>query len=488
MKGIKPHLILCWLALLFTSVTFAGYDEALAAYKEKNYALSLSLVTPLVNEGDADAQTLLGDMYFFGNGVELNYDKAFRLYAKAANQGEVTAEFNLGWCYEYGLGTKKDWQRAKELYERAAYKLSANAAYRLGRIHQFGLGDTQKSIGMAKAFYEIAAKQGYKDALYIYAKIAEKDLEKVALTDDETVTAEKKQNSYKEVAMYYREAVLLGDKDAPNELGRMYERGRGAAQNLQKAHDLYLLAIEKGDNWGYANLGYLYSYGGGVDKNRQLARSLYKKSGIRDKSEDGLPHFFSGVKLSDVSDDFDLPARLTSDCLVGDETLFGISLRCGTQSEFVESLMQKGASLIETKKHDEHVELQFDVSSFVADAEKLTLYFDHKERFIVGEYQFKVGTDVEALRKRVVRKHGSVHSTEGDIDYWRKEDGTNIALGVPQDSQNNQLAYVTALSERIMFLEYRATAKEMKKRARQQRIDAVAENEIRVKEEALDAF
>ena len=52
-------------------------------------------------------QTLLGEMYFYGNGVKKSYEKAFEWYHKAADQGEKHAQTMLGVMNYYGHGIEK---------------------------------------------------------------------------------------------------------------------------------------------------------------------------------------------------------------------------------------------------------------------------------------------------------------------------------------------------------------------------------------------
>ncbi len=61
-------------------------------------------------QGDAKAQTELGDMYDWGEGqgVTKDYAKAAHWYRKAAGQGNATAQNNLGVMYGNGQGVLKD--------------------------------------------------------------------------------------------------------------------------------------------------------------------------------------------------------------------------------------------------------------------------------------------------------------------------------------------------------------------------------------------
>jgi tetratricopeptide (TPR) repeat protein len=66
-----------------------------------------------------DALNNLGDLYYYGLGVEQNYETARRYYERAAEQNNRNALTNLGRLYENGLGVEQDIERARGYFERA---------------------------------------------------------------------------------------------------------------------------------------------------------------------------------------------------------------------------------------------------------------------------------------------------------------------------------------------------------------------------------
>ena len=77
---------------------------AAGAYERKDLALALSLWKPLAAQGNAEAQTLLGAMYWQGEGVERDHKEAARLYLLAAQQGYARAQYDIGFMYGFGEG------------------------------------------------------------------------------------------------------------------------------------------------------------------------------------------------------------------------------------------------------------------------------------------------------------------------------------------------------------------------------------------------
>lgn len=85
-------------------------------------------------QGDVDAQKRLGEIYYFGRGVETDYKKAFEYFRLAAGQGEITSLYRLGRCYELGLGVPRNRTRALEIYREADQKGSEEARDALERL------------------------------------------------------------------------------------------------------------------------------------------------------------------------------------------------------------------------------------------------------------------------------------------------------------------------------------------------------------------
>ena len=50
----------------------------------------------MAEQGDANAQYNLGNMYIYGNGVPENDTEAVKWYRLAAEQGQANAQYNLG--------------------------------------------------------------------------------------------------------------------------------------------------------------------------------------------------------------------------------------------------------------------------------------------------------------------------------------------------------------------------------------------------------
>ena len=89
------------------------------AYDRANYKTALKIWLPAAEQGDAEAQLAVGEIFEKGLGTEPNYEAAVLWYQKAAAQGNKSAQFNLGTMYEQGLGVEKDKLQALNLYRDA---------------------------------------------------------------------------------------------------------------------------------------------------------------------------------------------------------------------------------------------------------------------------------------------------------------------------------------------------------------------------------
>ncbi len=90
------------------------------SFDRSNYATALKIWLPLAKEGDAEAQTYVGEIYEKGLGIEADYKIAAEWYKRAAEQGHSRAQINLGYLFEGGLGVKRDLTTAMNWYRRAS--------------------------------------------------------------------------------------------------------------------------------------------------------------------------------------------------------------------------------------------------------------------------------------------------------------------------------------------------------------------------------
>ena len=127
-------------------------------------------------QGYAEAQFKLGQMYYVGSGVEEDDEKAVFWYREAAEQGYAEAQYELGQMYYSGRGVEEDDEKAVFWYRKAAEQGYAEAQVRLGDMYRFGWGvekDDKKAV-----FWYRKVKLGL---MYSSGSGIEKDGEKAVL-------------------------------------------------------------------------------------------------------------------------------------------------------------------------------------------------------------------------------------------------------------------------------------------------------------------
>jgi TPR repeat protein len=135
---------------LASNMAMADVDKSLAAYKKQDYATALKEFEHAAQQGYAQAQFFLGDMYEYGRGVIQNEGTAVEWYQKAAEQGHAQAQYYLGNMYADGRGVAKNISTAYFWWLIA----SANAN-----------GVAKKGIEMAEKELSPEQKQQVQDAV-----------------------------------------------------------------------------------------------------------------------------------------------------------------------------------------------------------------------------------------------------------------------------------------------------------------------------------
>ena len=113
----------------------------------------------LAQQGDAEAQYLLGYMYDEGSGTKENNAEAVKWYLKAANSGVAGAQYNLALMYENGEGIGKDIKNAIAWYTKSAIQGNAYAQYSLAYAYEAGEG-VEKDIVESFKWYKESAIGG----------------------------------------------------------------------------------------------------------------------------------------------------------------------------------------------------------------------------------------------------------------------------------------------------------------------------------------
>jgi TPR repeat protein len=218
--------------------------------EQKSYAEAARWYLKAAQKGHVGAQYNLGDMYYYGDGVQQSYAEAFYWFEKAAYQGDADALYNLGIMYDNGYGVRKSFSEAARWYLKAAKKGHVGAQYNLGDMYFYGEGVQQSN---SDSFYwtEKAAYQGFAKGqtalglMYFYG---------------EGVT-----RSYSKAFYWNEKAADQGLAQAQYNLGHMYDYGYGVKHSVSDAVYWYRKAARQGHKLAEDNL-------------RELITALVQKS------------------------------------------------------------------------------------------------------------------------------------------------------------------------------------------------------------------
>lgn len=244
-------------------------------------------------QGHAESQYSLGFMYGNEDGVKLDKPLAVAWCRKAAQQGHAGAQCYLGDMCFYGEGVIQDIDQALIWYQKSAEQGDAEAQCALGYVYAGGRG-VPLDLKQAVEWYTKAAEQENIDAQYQLGFIFAND---VGAGKDITramqwwrragdhgnanaqyglgviyYTGEDTQESKFLAAQQFQKAAEQGHAEAQNMLGVLYDDGEGVRQDKHRAFDLFLKAAEQGNDLAQCNLANKYYSGDGVaiDKSRAL--------------------------------------------------------------------------------------------------------------------------------------------------------------------------------------------------------------------------
>lgn len=214
-------------------------------------------------EDDEEAQTILGNSYVDGEGVEQNYSLGIKMYQRAIKHNYANAFNALGLCYSSGLGVVKDLQKEFRLKLK-----SAELGYPMGMNNvaiNYLLG-----IGVDKDV------QKYKEWCLRAAKCGNISAQRTLAVDYYCGEVEKK--SIDKCCKWLNKAIKGGSNQGLALLGILYENGEIVDEEGQKkAVQYYKKAAIYGYVSGYSSLANCYYHGIGTEENDIEAERWYLK-------------------------------------------------------------------------------------------------------------------------------------------------------------------------------------------------------------------
>lgn len=204
-------------------------------------------------QGHARAQIMLGNLYQDGEGVPENHKEATKWYRKAAEQGNTEAQRIMGLQYGVGFGVQENEAESVLWYHKAAIKGDISAQIALG-VHYNDKHDTVNSL----KWFRKAADQGDSIAQFRMGLLyAEAHYAKGELVPPDDV----------EAAKWFRKAAEQGIDQAIVEMGLRYDQGLGVPEDDVEAKKWFRKIAKEVESPYIYDMGISYATGRGAPKN-----------------------------------------------------------------------------------------------------------------------------------------------------------------------------------------------------------------------------
>ena len=234
--------------------------------------------------GDAEAQSIVGEMCWRGFGTGKDPSAAVEWWRKAADQGhgaaklelrrrraekgDVDEQFALGTEMLHGTDETVDRTEGLRWLRRAAAGGHVEAMSGLGTLlltRPRGMLDSEEGARLLLAAARAGDDRAVLEIGRLYSKI-------------KTHVPESDVGGY-EAIRWLRKAAELGQGEALYQMGRLYLRGRAVPQDPRQAYAWMLKAADAGHHDAQYTLSCMYQFGHGVRKEEDEARKWLELAG-----------------------------------------------------------------------------------------------------------------------------------------------------------------------------------------------------------------
>jgi uncharacterized protein len=133
-------------------------EDGTEAFRQSDYPRALIRLQPLADQGNAQAENLIGQMCLYGLGRPKDLPAGLEWERKAAGQGLVEAQNQLGAAYRDGLGVKQDYSEAMKWFLKAANQGDFSAQYSIAELYANGQG-VKKDEAEAKKWHDKSVRR-----------------------------------------------------------------------------------------------------------------------------------------------------------------------------------------------------------------------------------------------------------------------------------------------------------------------------------------
>jgi hypothetical protein len=133
----------------------ASFASGVAAFETRDFAKALRFLSPLADQGEAEAQHRCAIMWQNGLGIVANAQKAAELMRAAAEQGHALAQHGLGFMYMEGECVEQNGEEAVKWFKKAADQGLVGSMTTLAMLYEQG-NIVEKNPEEAKRLYKLA--------------------------------------------------------------------------------------------------------------------------------------------------------------------------------------------------------------------------------------------------------------------------------------------------------------------------------------------
>ncbi len=291
-------------------------EETTEPDKQDTSRVNLKKLEKQANDGFANAQLVLGNLYLSGSNpqVKKDYKKAVEWFQKAAEPPapkkktdpvkppSPIALFNLALCYEGGLGVAKNQAKAQELFLKSADMGTLEAQWnvaiefeRQGKLAEAfkyyrmaadqnpsapHLGSVRKTAGFLLEGKGCAKNPGLA-VKYLLLGAENSDPRAQVRLADCYQTANGVERDYNEMIRWLLAAAAANDTEAQAKIAYCYAQGMGVVADTRQAFLWFRKSAEAGYMPAQVMLGNLYMTGMGVEADTVKGAEWHRKAAAR---------------------------------------------------------------------------------------------------------------------------------------------------------------------------------------------------------------
>ena len=236
--------------------TKRGYPRTIP---QEERAIAIEELTPLANQGIAEAKMLLGIILLLSKDTVI---KATDLIKEAEKEGDKFAYYLTGYLYFKGWSVEPNHDEAEKRMLEMYHEYPIDGASSLAELYAYSL-----------------EKCDYKKAFEYATSAAENDeIEGYMVLGDIYLNGWGKKKNFKKALDNYKIAAAMGDETAMNQIGFIYMGNKNFKANPEQSYYWFNESAKKGSDIGMYNLGCCYQNGYGIEADAEQAAKWFKKS------------------------------------------------------------------------------------------------------------------------------------------------------------------------------------------------------------------